>query len=273
MSKSRAWFFTLNNPEYSAEQLEQHIHLLEPKAYVFQRERGTEGTEHFQGCVYLKNPQVMPKHLDKRIHWERAKSWVKAIKYCQKQDTRIAGPWFYNVEPIRSIQIITVLRDWQARVVEELRQPPTDRKIMWLWEAEGNIGKTALAKYICTHFKALYLNGKGSDAKYAVQQYVKEKQLEVVVFGYPRTAADYISYGSIEEIKDGIFFSSKYEAGMVMYNAPHVLVLANFEPDLEKMSADRWDIRNIRTMLQPAILAQLPAEAFDIAWLSAYTDA
>lgn len=245
MSKSRAWFFTLNNPAYSAEQLEHHLHLLEPKAFVFQLERGEEGTPHYQGCIYLKSPQVMPRHLDKRIHWEQCHSWVKAVRYCTKKETRQDGPWYFNVEPPAGITIITVLRPWQQLIVEELRTKPDSRKIIWMWEPTGNVGKTALAKYICSTFRALYLNGKGSDAKYAVSQYVKDKTLEVVVFGYPRTAEDYVSYASIEEIKDGIFFSNKYEAGMCMYDTPHVLVLANFEPDYSRMSADRWDVRQI----------------------------
>lgn len=269
MSKSRSYFFTLNNPEQTAEQMEQLLGLLEPKAYIFQLEKGDEGTLHYQGAVYVKNPIVMPKWLDKRIHWEVTKSWAKAIKYCQKEETRVAGPWFLNVEPCIGIQVISVLRPWQVLVMEELRQKPSDRKILWLYEEEGNIGKTALAKYICKNMKALYLNGKGSDAKYAVASYVKTKKLDVVVFGYPRSAAEYVSYGCIEEIKDGIFFNSKYESGMVMYDSPHVVVFSNMPPDYTKMSQDRWDVRNIRTMGHPPILEQLPP-AFDVAWLQEY---
>lgn len=272
MSKSRSYFFTLNNPESSAEQMEQLLELLEPKAYIFQLEKGESGTLHYQGAVYVKNPIVQPRWLDKRIHWQVTKSWVKAVKYCGKVETRVAGPWYKGVEPPSSIQVITVLRPWQVLVVQELRQPASDRKILWLWEEEGNIGKTALAKYICTHFKAIYLNGKGSDAKYAVASFVKNKRLDVVVFGYPRSASEYVSYGCIEEIKDGIFFSSKYESGMVMYDSPHVVVFSNMPPDTEKMSKDRWDVRNIRTMGQPALLEQLPGE-FDVAWLEAYLEA
>lgn len=246
IKKSRSWFFTWNNPDETAAQLAQLLHLLDPKAFVYQREKGEEGTEHYQGCVYLKNQCVMPCHLNPKIHWERCKSWVKAIKYCSKEDTRIEGPWTYNVALPQKLDIITQLKPWQNWVKEQILLKPNDRKILWLWEEAGNTGKTAMARYICQHFEAIYLNGKGSDAKYAVATMVgKGKPLDVVVFGYPRSAAEYVSYGCIEEIKDGIFFNSKYESGMVMYNSPHVIVFSNMEPDYTKMSQDRWDVQHI----------------------------
>jgi len=250
--KSRAWFFTLNNPDETAAQLAQLLQLLEPKAYVYQLEKGENGTPHYQGAVYLKNAQVRPDHLNKKIHWERCKSWVKAIRYCSKEDTRVDGPWTFNVCLPAKLDIITELRPWQREVYNELLKKPDDRKILWLWESTGNAGKTAMARYICNHFEAIYLNGKGSDAKYAVSVVIgKGRPLDVVVFGYPRSSSEYVNYGSIEEIKDGIFFNSKYESGMVMYNSPHVLVFSNEEPDYTKMSADRWDVRCIDTMMLP----------------------
>lgn len=235
----------------------QLLHLLDPKAWVFQKEKGESGTEHYQGAVYCKNAIVMPLHLCKRIHWERCKSWTKAVRYCSKEETRIDGPWTFNVSLPVALEIIQVLRPWQQMVYNILLEKPDPRKILWLWEPTGNAGKTAMAKYICSKMEAIYLNGKGADAKYAVATMVqKGKPLDVVIFGYPRSTAEFIQYGCIEEIKDGIFFSAKYESGMIMYNTPHVVVFSNEEPDYSKMSADRWDVRCIDTMvLPPAPLA------------------
>lgn len=267
--KSRAWFFTYNNPVETAAQLAQLIQLLEPKAYVFQLEKGDEGTPHYQGAVYLKNAQIMPRHLAKAIHWERCKSWTKAIKYCSKDDTRVDGPWTYNVTLPAKLDIITELRPWQRVVYNELLQKPNDRKILWLWEPTGNAGKTAMARYICHKFEAIYLNGKGADAKYAVSVMIgKGKPLDVVVFGYPRSSAEYVNYGCIEEIKDGIFFNAKYESGMVMYNSPHVIVFSNEAPDYSKMSADRWDVRCIDTMCLPP--NPIPGQAINYSMADAY---
>jgi hypothetical protein len=83
--------------------------------------------------------------------------------------------------------------------------------------------------------------------KFAVAEYCKSRGAypEIVVFDIPRTAENYLSYTGIEEIKNALFFSNKYESGQVVGNKPCVLVFANFEPDTEKLSQDRWRIYNI----------------------------
>lgn len=247
--KSRNWCFTYNNPQndgITPEQMEHILSVLSPVAFVFQLETGEAGTPHYQGCVTVKNPIAMPKFLSKRIHWESTRSWAKSILYCQKAEGRIDGPWALNVEVKKPLQVITELRPWQAMLKERLDEEPDSRTILWLWEPNGNVGKTAMAKFICSHYSAVYVNGKGADIKYAVQKYLERgKTLHAAVFGFTRTNEDYIPYSALEEVKDGIFFSGKYEAGMVMYNSPHVVCFANFPPDRSKLSEDRWDVINV----------------------------
>lgn len=93
------------------------------------------------------------------------------------------------------------------------------------------------------NYNAIYVNGKGTDIKAAICE-MKEPP-DIVIFGYPRSTEDYISYGALEEIKDGIFFSGKYESRMKIFNPPHVYVFANFRPNEDEMSKDRWIIKNI----------------------------
>ena len=56
----------------------------------------------------------------------------------------------------------------------------------------------------------------------------------------------YLSWCGIEEIKDMFFYSGKYEGGMVCGENPHVIIFANEEPPLEKMSNDRWRVIEIK---------------------------
>lgn len=244
--RSRSWFFTFNNPDTSPTQMAQLLDLLEPKAYVYQLEKGELETPHYQGCVYVKNPIDMPKHVCKQIHWERCKDWKAAVKYCQKEESRLEGPWGFGVTLEKPLKIITELRPWQQMVKEIIDEEPEDRKIVWIWEPTGNTGKTQLAKWICKNYNAMYVSGKATDAKYAIAKWLKTKPLHVVIFGFPRSYEEYVSYGGMEELKDGIFFSSKYESEMSIYNPPHVLVFANFPPDESKMSADKWEIIDLR---------------------------
>jgi len=47
----------------------------------------------------------------------------------------------------------------------------------------------------------------------------------------------------MEEIKNGIFFSNKYKGKMCLFNVPHMICFANFGPEKEKLSNDRWVIK------------------------------
>jgi len=221
----------------------------DPLSYVFQQERGENGTPHYQFIVLWKNAVVAPLTLCKQIHWEHARDINKSIKYCTKSDTRIAGPWSFNY--VLPKEIVVILKEnmypWQKDVIRIIDEPVDDRKVYWMYEEQGNMGKTSLAKYICVKYKALYLSGKATDVKYAVSEYLKKNdELQIVLFDFVRSMEDYISYDAIESIKNGIFFSGKYEGGMCTFNPPHVICLANFEPDQTKLSADRWVIRHIR---------------------------
>lgn len=135
---------------------------------------------------------------------------------------------------------------WQKTVLDLVKLKPHPRKIYWIWDSKGCAGKTTLAKHLCLTKNAVYLTGKGSDIKFGVIKHLeKHNTLDIAIFYYPRTCEEYVSYQSLEEIKDGIFFSGKYESGMCIYDTPHVIVLANFSPDTKKLSEDRWDISEL----------------------------
>ena len=51
---------------------------------------------------------------------------------------------------------------------------------------------------------------------------------------------EYVSYGAIEKIKNGYYMCSKYESKPIIRNPPHIIIMANFEPDYEALSKDRW---------------------------------
>jgi hypothetical protein len=54
------------------------------------------------------------------------------------------------------------------------------------------------------------------------------------------------------------FFNGKYEGGMVHGKCPHVIVFANEEPDYNKMTDNRFIVRNIRGGETPADASALP---------------
>ncbi len=250
--KGRNWCFTWNN--YNSVQNKSVAQCLGVFTrlsceYVFQEERGEKGTPHLQGYIGFKNARSISfqELLPKAIHWEKCRSRSDSIAYCSKEDTRV-GQIFTNIpslikvaDPLKG----KVLYDYQEEILALIKGDSDDRTINWYWESTGNVGKTALCKHICLHNKnAIYVSGKSSDIKYAIAD--MKKKPKIVLWDVPRTSEDYVSYEGIESVKNGIFFSTKYESGMVIYDQPHIIVMANFEPNYSKMSADRWKVSEIK---------------------------
>lgn len=109
------------------------------------------------------------------------------------------------------------------------------------------MGKTTLAKHLCLKYKneIIFLSGKANDIKYAVFEFTKKKTLRCAIFHYTRSNEQFVSYEAIESIKDGIFFNNKYESAQVIYDCPHIIVFANFQPNYGSLSKDRWKINII----------------------------
>lgn len=125
-------------------------------------------------------------------------------------------------------------RQWQSDLIEQLQQEPDDRTILWVVDYEGGKGKTFLAKHLVSKYNAFYTNGgKSADIFYAYQGQ------RIAIFDFVRETQDFVNYGALEAIKNGLFSSNKYESITKHFDPPHVLVLANFEATRGKLSEDR----------------------------------
>ena len=146
----------------------------------------------------------------------------------------------------KQLKIITELYPWQQKIADIVAEEADDRTVHWFWEGTGNVGKTALTKYLLvkyphTHY---FSGGKANDIAF---QLIKNKwDPEICIFNFPRTSEGAVSYNAIEQLKDGLVFSSKYEGGTKIFNPPHVIIFANWLPDVTQLSADRWNIVEIR---------------------------
>lgn len=202
---------------------------------------------HLQGYIeFHKKCRPLECVKVKTIHWEKAKgNKQENIKYCTKD-----GKYHSNMKlpkPIKDPLEGKELYEWQSEIINIIKNEPDPRKIYWYWDKKGCKGKTTLAKHLCLKYNALYVAGNNADMKYAISACLEqEKEIEIVILDIPRTKEGFVSYTGMEEIKNGIFFSSKYESGMCMFNVPHFICFANFLPETEKLSADRWEINEIR---------------------------
>lgn len=138
------------------------------------------------------------------------------------------------------------LRPWQTDLLKFVEEDPHPRKVFWVYDTLGGIGKTWFARYVvCLHGGIRFENGKSTDVKHA---YNGEK---TVIFDYSRSQQEHINYEIIESLKNGMFFSPKYNSGMRIFDIPHVFIFANFAPDMNKLSEDRWVIINLTDKLSP----------------------
>lgn len=244
------WFFTFNNYEKSdIIGLRIKFNSL-CKKYIFQEETGKEGTQHLQGSISLikKARLTELKKIDERIHWETTKNCKAADAYCCKEETRTGEVWSHEkkkafIRTKSKFDDITPRED----ILNIIKEEPDNRTINWIWSEEGGVGKTSTCAYIERNYEGVCIaNGKGADIKNSIVQHLEENQLDVLIINVPRCNENYVSYAAIEEIKDGLIYSGKYEGGFANIEHPHVIVISNFYPDITKLSEDRWNIINIK---------------------------
>lgn len=190
------------------------------------------------------------KQYNPRIHWEAARSVVNSVRYCSDADKRAPNGRIWSSGfhiPGDALHILDAvdLYEWQRQLVAELREDPDERRILWYYDQEGGSGKTALAKHILTNLpRSMFFSG-GKFADMAYQVIRSKFDPRVIVLNLPRTADGKVSYSAIESMKDGLLQSGKYEGGWRMFPPPHLVVFANFMPDLASLSLDRWEIREL----------------------------
>lgn len=140
-------------------------------------------------------------------------------------------------------------KPWQQALLDILEEEPCKRKIHWIWEPTGNVGKSWFAKYCALTKSALVLeSGKKMDMAYIYAQ----KPTKIVFVDLSRTTApvegkDFLHgmYSLCENLKNGHMMSTKYESVSLLFGVPHVVVFANWEPDYTKWSADRYNVVRI----------------------------
>jgi len=244
------WCFTFNNYEQT-DIVAMRIKLgRDCKKYIFQEETGAEGTKHLQGSCSFKAKRRLTelKKIDERIHWEPTKNVKAADAYACKEETR-TGKVFTHEKKKAFIRESTKFDNIEPRkeIIELIEREPDNRTINWVWSAEGGVGKTSTCAYIEHNYENVCIaNGKGTDIKnHVITHLQNDGELDVLIINVPRCNEGHVSYAAIEEIKDGLIYSGKYEGGFANIEHPHVIVIANQPPEMHKMSEDRWNIINL----------------------------
>lgn len=137
---------------------------------------------------------------------------------------------------------------WQYELLCKLRERPDHRKILWRWEPNGDMGKSAFAKWLMFNMDAFITDSvKKTDVAYAYDYQ------PIVVFTLPRQCEEFhCIYGMLESFADATIFSGKYNSELKVFPRVHRVVFANFPPDESQMSRDRWDVVRVTAESDPA---------------------
>ena len=165
-TRGKHWLLTYNNPVKTAEELLVFFNDNQWK-YVFQKERGVAGTEHFQ--IHLRTARKTMRELINTFvtygihpHVESARRWKQAMLYCCKEESRISPQFYTNIPeeitpPVVSKSIVCKRKLDAGATVSSLAD---DEGTFSSWVAHGRALNTykcmkmepRMYKTICVYF-------------------------------------------------------------------------------------------------------------------------
>lgn len=251
---SKRWCFTLHNYTSSSISFLNSLFSSNSSNFLFSEEKGKSGeTPHLQGYFELKTKKRFTGLLKTfakldvaGIHLEKAKgNRQENVDYITKEGGEVYGNLapevIYCEDPSPRLAFLKDL-------MLNYNHGKGDRLIHAVVDRVGGLGKTEFARWACLNMSdCIVSGGKSADMKNQIVEYKKQngRTPKYIILDIPRQNLDYISYQGIEDVKNMLFYSGKYEGGMIVGNKPFVLMLMNESPELSLLSKDRWRIYNI----------------------------
>lgn len=144
------------------------------------------------------------------------------------------------------------LRVWQYTILKRVLEQG-ERTVTWIYDVNGNNGKTYLANYLNILYKFQLFDGQINCRDLAG---ILNVNAIGVCLDVCRAAESQLDYNTIECLKNGCINSGKYSGKVLRFKPMKLVVFSNFFPDCTKLSQDRWDI----LPLGEGILSNLEAE-------------
>jgi len=134
-------------------------------------------------------------------------------------------------------------RQWQQELADELDGEADDRSITFYVDAAGGMGKTWFQQwYLTKHPDRTQVLGIGKRDDLA---HMIDVTKTVFFVNVPRGGMEYLQYTILEQLKDRMVISPKYNSHVkIFHHNVHVVVFSNENLDEDKLSADRVVVRN-----------------------------
>lgn len=264
VTKRRGWCFTWNNyTEEDWEQIKKYVDT-QTQYYIVGKEEGKlNNTPHLQGYIYYANARTFKQVKDMlpKCHIEPSRGTpIQNHNYCSKE-----GEYIERWNQCKNKQSVaefiaerkkialnkyksTVWKQWQADIIAKLDAKADDRSIIWVVDEKGHCGKSYLAKYLYLKHATIIADGHKSDIfnQLNIKINIERQDITLCILDIPRCGEHYINYGVIEQLKNGLIYSGKYEGGDIIFDPLHIIIFANFEPDYYKVTSDRWNIIEVK---------------------------
>lgn len=233
------------------------------KRWIFQKEEGETGYEHYQVRLSLikkkRFVQLKTETKEKRAfllgHYSPTSNptyYAGDFFYVMKEETRTEGPWAdTDEEKVLTAQLKLFnswpLRPYQIEIINASKIFCM-RTINMIWDPTGNCGKSILAEHM--EYSGLAEEIPPYRLMDDIFQWVYSRPTKkAYIVDMPRgmkkdKLADF--YSGIEIIKNGVAFDKRYTAKKKRFNRPRIFVFTNLLPSFDLMSLDRWTIWKIK---------------------------
>lgn len=255
-SKKNRWCFTFNN--YTNDEYRRLVDWcnITCKYWIIGKENDLKcKTSYLQGYFNLKYQMrftELKKMLNPKISFRSCKGGEasNAVYYSKSGEYTQKGLDKYIKDINLPVKTIQNLRPFQIELRDYILNHKPDRKILWVYDEKGQIGKTEFLKYMNINYKIPFSCGSNySDIiniVFSNKNYFINTDIGAVIYNFDRyTKADKISYTCMEQIADGCISNTKVNAGCFVCNYINIIVLASCHPDKSKMADYRLIIKTI----------------------------
>lgn len=171
-------------------------------------------------------------------------------KYAMKHDTRVDGPYAdHYIYDGQDLPNINQLHPWQSHIYSEGKLPPSkeNREINWVFDDAGNSGKTAICKLMAFRLDVPCITFATS--RHMMDVISANRFKAMYTFDLTRTKPAEVKmddlYSVLEQLKNGHLTKTMGGSQQWMQMPARVWVFSNYQPDLSKLSSDRFVVWKI----------------------------
>lgn len=148
--------------------------------------------------------------------------------------------------------LIQEMRGWQVNLHRELEEKGDSRRIVWYVDKAGKSGKSEFQRHMMRTDPGKVFCSTALDSCRDAATVIKGAldagwSGNTYMINLTRSQeANTRMYNYLEQIRDGFLTATKYEGGSVDFDIDHFVVFANWYPNIDALSSDRWCVRELK---------------------------